>query len=290
MDDKLVTISKFLSLVLRHKPEAIGLNLDPAGWADVSELIEMAKQKGPTFDLAVLEKVVETNDKKRFTFFLSDNLVWLTDHVPAKFIQVDTQYTNQRLYQDVISIVKTRKKSTCRLEQYLLSVYGLSEKYKTLDGIDVDSFIALLDTAFDEVPKKYASSWPEKYSTFIDRTGCAGWEDLIRRQIVDLHEFHASGKMDLRKIFFGEPSPRGSYWHNAEPFSFIECAAEGAFHGWTSDTGSGRSYVTGKVAVLDEKGKLTIVDPRSIREKITEIDRISWHDFHYFLLCGQTYE
>ncbi|MFT2622233.1 RNA 2'-phosphotransferase, partial [Escherichia coli] len=31
------TFSKFLSLVLRHKPEEIGLQLDPAGWADVDE-------------------------------------------------------------------------------------------------------------------------------------------------------------------------------------------------------------------------------------------------------------
>jgi putative RNA 2'-phosphotransferase len=33
-------ISKFLSLVLRHKPEIIGLRLDENGWADVEELME----------------------------------------------------------------------------------------------------------------------------------------------------------------------------------------------------------------------------------------------------------
>jgi putative RNA 2'-phosphotransferase len=58
-------ISKFLSFVLRHKPDAIGLTLDDEGWADVAELI--AKATVP-FDLADLEHVVAENDKKRFAF------------------------------------------------------------------------------------------------------------------------------------------------------------------------------------------------------------------------------
>lgn len=33
-------ISKFLSLILRHEPDKIGLNLDVNGWANVKELIE----------------------------------------------------------------------------------------------------------------------------------------------------------------------------------------------------------------------------------------------------------
>jgi len=36
--------SKFLSLLLRHKPESIGLQLDPSGWADVKELIQKAQK------------------------------------------------------------------------------------------------------------------------------------------------------------------------------------------------------------------------------------------------------
>ena len=37
--------SKFLSLILRHKPETIGLKLDAHGWANVDELIELAQEK-----------------------------------------------------------------------------------------------------------------------------------------------------------------------------------------------------------------------------------------------------
>ena len=38
--NKLKNISKFLSLILRHKPETINLKLDKNGWADIDELIE----------------------------------------------------------------------------------------------------------------------------------------------------------------------------------------------------------------------------------------------------------
>lgn len=63
MEKNLATISKFLSFVLRHKPESIGLAMDPEGWADVDELI--AKADIP-ITRALLVETVEKNDKKRF--------------------------------------------------------------------------------------------------------------------------------------------------------------------------------------------------------------------------------
>ena len=61
-------LSKFLSLVLRHKPEALGFSLDKEGWASVAELMEKMQQKGMDVDLKQLQKVVATNDKQRFSF------------------------------------------------------------------------------------------------------------------------------------------------------------------------------------------------------------------------------
>lgn len=61
-------ISKFLSLVLRHKPEIISLNLDKNGWADVEELQEKCAKQNQDFTLEELGEIVETNDKKRFIF------------------------------------------------------------------------------------------------------------------------------------------------------------------------------------------------------------------------------
>lgn len=61
-------ISKFLSLVLRHKPDVIGLRLDENGWANVEELLANSAKNGNSFTRKDLEEVVETNDKKRFSF------------------------------------------------------------------------------------------------------------------------------------------------------------------------------------------------------------------------------
>lgn len=64
----LTHISKFISLVLRHQPEKIGLTLDSHGWANVDELIRKANQAGVRFDRATLDQVVAENDKQRFAF------------------------------------------------------------------------------------------------------------------------------------------------------------------------------------------------------------------------------
>lgn len=57
-----------MSLVLRHKPETIGLHLDEQGWVAVDELIEKMNAKGADVDMAVIQQIVTTNDKKRFAF------------------------------------------------------------------------------------------------------------------------------------------------------------------------------------------------------------------------------
>lgn len=68
MDPSLVRASKFLSLVLRHRPERIGITLDSAGWGAVDELLAAAGRSGFKLDRATLERVVAENDKRRFAF------------------------------------------------------------------------------------------------------------------------------------------------------------------------------------------------------------------------------
>lgn len=67
-EKEVVKKSKFLSLILRHKPEEIGLILDEHGWADINELIDKAQKKGTKINLEEIKYIVENNDKKRFTF------------------------------------------------------------------------------------------------------------------------------------------------------------------------------------------------------------------------------
>lgn len=63
--------SKFLSYILRHEPQAIGLTLDREGWAEINALIAGAKQAGHTLDVELIRAVVGSSDKKRFA--LSDD-------------------------------------------------------------------------------------------------------------------------------------------------------------------------------------------------------------------------
>ncbi|MGP6089998.1 RNA 2'-phosphotransferase [Antarctobacter jejuensis] len=59
--------SRFLSLILRHKPEQIGLTLDRAGWVDIDKLLRALKRSGRRLSREDLEMVVAENDKRRFT-------------------------------------------------------------------------------------------------------------------------------------------------------------------------------------------------------------------------------
>ena len=68
MEKQLKHISKFMSLVLRHQPQQIGLDLDKNGWADVEQLIKGINEKGISVDRHMIELVVSTNEKKRFAF------------------------------------------------------------------------------------------------------------------------------------------------------------------------------------------------------------------------------
>jgi putative RNA 2'-phosphotransferase len=67
MDFDRVQLSKFISFVLRHKPESIGLTLDLEGWAAIEELITKSNAAGTRFQREDLLHVVETSEKKRFT-------------------------------------------------------------------------------------------------------------------------------------------------------------------------------------------------------------------------------
>lgn len=67
--------SKRLSLILRHRPESVGIKLDENGWANVHELISALNRNGAQIDLAMLELIVSDNPKKRFEFDDSETLI-----------------------------------------------------------------------------------------------------------------------------------------------------------------------------------------------------------------------
>ena len=57
-----------MSLILRHDPGRVGIELDQEGWVDVTVLIDAMNRAGKSVDLALIQEVVRSNDKQRFTF------------------------------------------------------------------------------------------------------------------------------------------------------------------------------------------------------------------------------
>jgi len=66
-DKRPVNKSKFLSLVLRHRPWLIDIELDPQGWVSVEDLLKGCEQQGITINEEELSEIVATNEKKRFS-------------------------------------------------------------------------------------------------------------------------------------------------------------------------------------------------------------------------------
>lgn len=66
MSKEHTSISKFLSYVLRHQPEAVGLSIDQNGWALITNIILCAKKEGYILDHDIIQTIVAKSDKKRF--------------------------------------------------------------------------------------------------------------------------------------------------------------------------------------------------------------------------------
>lgn len=61
-------LSRFIALILRHKPEAVGITLDEHGWASVSELLSGINACGKEIDMQMLEEIVAEDEKQRYSF------------------------------------------------------------------------------------------------------------------------------------------------------------------------------------------------------------------------------
>lgn len=92
-EKQLTHISKFLSLVLRHQPETIGVQLDQNGWTDIAELIEKSNGYGIQFDRETLNHIVETNSKKRFAINDTHDKIRASQ---GHSIEIELGYTNQK--------------------------------------------------------------------------------------------------------------------------------------------------------------------------------------------------
>jgi putative RNA 2'-phosphotransferase len=114
MNEKETTrISKFLSLVLRHQPQLIGITLNEQGWVSVDELLQQAKKHGQLITPETLNHVVDTNAKKRFAFSANKQQIRASQgHSVEVELGYEPQVPPEVLYhgtgsQSVESILKT---------------------------------------------------------------------------------------------------------------------------------------------------------------------------------------
>jgi putative RNA 2'-phosphotransferase len=98
-EKEITKISKFLSLVLRHQPETIGIKLDENGWVDVDELLKKSGVAGVKLDFETLKHIVATNNKKRFAFNdISDKIRASQGHSIAIELGCEPQVPPEILY------------------------------------------------------------------------------------------------------------------------------------------------------------------------------------------------
>ncbi len=94
----LVDTSKFISLILRHKPEVIGITLDEHGWANVDELI-LGIAKTHPLNMTILEEIVANDNKQRYSFNDDKTLIRANQgHSIAVDVELEEQLPPQYLY------------------------------------------------------------------------------------------------------------------------------------------------------------------------------------------------
>lgn len=95
--------SRFMSLILRHKPEAIGIKLDEHGWAKVDEFIAGIAKTRP-FNMEILEEIVRTDEKTRYSFNGDKTLIRANQgHSVAVDVELDEKEPPEYLYHGTAS-------------------------------------------------------------------------------------------------------------------------------------------------------------------------------------------
>jgi hypothetical protein len=202
---------------------------------------------------------------------------------------MDEIVTNRDLYCFIAQVRTRYAENGPGLEVYLSSLRQLARARRGVPTLAPREVASLLEAAFepaDSTGSGDASRAPELAAA----DGYVEWETLIDQQIRDLREMDAAGTLANEHRYFGVDAPSGARWYNFDPCTFIECAAAGTFGGWEEGDDTGRALVPGPVAVLDESGKLTTMDPRDIEEPVAALQGFSWRDLVDFLGAGQAYE
>ena len=112
-----------------------------------------------------------------------------------------------------------------------------------------------------------------------------------------MEDADASGALrdDMRASGMAVGRPEGTvrategYFFNWHPQGFVECGVDGAFGGWEPGDETGRTLVSGNVAVLTDEG-IVSVPADQVESPVVEMSELAWAQVADFLWCGQNYE
>jgi putative RNA 2'-phosphotransferase len=113
--------SKLLSLILRHQPELVGIELDPAGWASVEALLAALRCKDPSWTVDRLRAIVAENDKRRFAFDADGRRIRASQgHSVEVELGYETATPPERLYHGTVArfLVSIREKGLLKGERH----------------------------------------------------------------------------------------------------------------------------------------------------------------------------
>jgi putative RNA 2'-phosphotransferase len=66
MNKRLTRISKYLTFILRHEPQSIGLQTDADGWLNIEELVSSAQASGKSITIEQVREVLALSEETRF--------------------------------------------------------------------------------------------------------------------------------------------------------------------------------------------------------------------------------
>lgn len=173
-------VSKFLALILRHKPEELNLTLDEQGWCNVDELVKAFKTKFSDFTFETLEEIVKTDNKGRYSFnddktLIRANQGHSTKSVNINFEEVDWDKMKGKLFHGtgekfMESIMNTGIESRSRQYVHLSSDVNTAIKVGSRHGKPV-----ILDIDTDEMKKRGAKLYKSENNVYLTKNvpvGC----------------------------------------------------------------------------------------------------------------------
>ena len=181
--------------------------------------------------------------------------------------------TNRDLYLAVCGLKKVHGQKNVDLQNYLERVLISSCVFRTREKLTLDELFGLLESGFHEkegLPTGWDSDCVPLFRDWVDSLSC---------QILDLAEMSKSGVLQDPQRYFGLPGPRGVYWYNFDPFTFLECGVAGFFGGWKPGDDSGRISTSDHAA-----------DPEGEEDQEFEILGINWEGVKEFFFTCQVYE